>query len=206
MAKQGKKGHGCLSVLVGVLVFLIVINLAGGGKDEKQTENQAQATKSSVSVKTEAPKATATPKATTDPYSLPALDFIKACTEKRVEDLTYQLVSVTREDEFYAIDFNIGTNYGSSRSFVSSLCVLTLNIAKDVFVRDDIDQIRVSCFADLRDKYGNLNSVRSFNLFLKRDTFMKINYEYMKQKVITDPDALFSIADGHSVLSLFNDY
>ena len=81
-----------------------------------------------------------------------------------------------------------------------------MKIGQDVFVREDIDQIRLSCFADLRDQYGNLTNLRVFNIFLKRDTFLKINVDYMRQKVLTDPDALLKIADGHSIYSAFSDY
>ena len=137
---------------------------------------------------------------------MPAQNYVTYCASNHLNGLVYDLVGVSREDEYYAIDLNVGTNYGSSRSFVSGLCVLALKIGQDVFVREDIDQIRLSCFADLRDQYGNLTNLRVFNIFLKRDTFLKINVDYMRQKVLTDPDALLKIADGHSIYSAFSDY
>lgn len=137
---------------------------------------------------------------------MPAQNYITYCASNHLDGLVYDLVGVYREEEYYAIDLNVGTDYGSSRSFVSGLCVLALKIGQDVFVREDIDQIRLSCFADLRDQYGNLKNLRVFNIFLKRDTFLKINVDYMRQKVLTDPNALLKIADGHSIYSAFSDY
>ena len=210
MAKDKKKG-GCgsifLSVAVAFFVFCVLITGSKdkSGDDAAQTAKPAAKATATATVKaTDAP--TATPVPTVDPASMPAQNYITYCTSNNIDGLVYDLVDVSREDEYYAIDLNVGTDYGSSRSFVSSLCVLALKIGQDVFVREDIDQIRLSCFADLRDQYGNLTNLRVFNIFLKRDTFLKINVDYMRQKVLTDPDALLKIADGYSIYSAFRDY
>lgn len=210
MAKDKKKG-GCGSIFLSVAVaFLVFCVLVTGSKDKgnddaAQTAKLAAKATATATVKaTDAP--TATPVPTVDPASMPAQNYVAYCTSTQLDGLVYELVGVSREDEYYAIDLNVGTDYGSSRSFVSSLCVIALNIGQDVFVREDIDQIRLSCFADLRDQYGNLKNLRVFNIFLKRDTFQKINVDYMRQKVLTDPDALLKIADGHSIYSAFSDY
>lgn len=210
MAKEKKKG-GCGSIFLSVAVaFLFFCVLITGSKDKgnddaAQTAKPASKATATATVKaTDAP--TATPETTVDPASMPAQNYVAYCASTQLDGLVYDLVGVSREDEYYAIDLNVGTDYGSSRSFVSSLCVLALKIGHDVFVREDIDQIRLSCFADLRDQYGNLKNLRVFNLFLKRDTFLKINVDYMWQKVLTDPNALLKIADGYSIYSAFSDY
>lgn len=210
MAKDKKKG-GCgsifLSVAVAFFVFCVLITGSKdkGGDDAAQTAKPAaKATVTATAKAKDAP--TATPVPTVDPASMSAQNYVAYCASTQLDGLVYDLVGVSREEEFYAIDLNVGTDYGSSRSFVSSLCVLALKIGQHVFVREDIDQIRLSCFADLRDQYGNLKNLRVFNIFLKRDTFLKINVDYMRQKVLTDPDALLKIADGYSIYSAFSDY
>ena len=211
MGKEKKKGCGCSTILVGLLCFLCFAMIFGNtGKDDsspntaQQTSASVQATATSTPRKSASP--TATPVPTVDLASMPAQNYITYCTNNHIDGLVYDLVGVYREDEYYAIDLNVGTDYGSSRSFVSGLCGLALKIGQDVFVREDIDQIRLSCFADLRDQYGNLTNLRVFNIFLKRDTFLKINVDYMRQKVLTDPNALLKIADGYSIYSAFSDY
>ena len=205
--KKGGCGSIFLSVAVAFLVFCVLITSGKdkGGDDAAQTAKPAaKATATATAKATDAP--TATPVPTVDPASMPAQNYVTYCASNHLDGLVYDLVGVSREEEYYAIDLNVGTDYGSSRSFVSSLCVIALKIGQDVFVREDIDQIRLSCFADLRDQYGNLTNLRVFNLFLKRDTFLKINVDYMRQKVLTDPDALLKIADGYSIYSAFSDY
>ena len=215
MGKEKKKGCGCSTILVGLLCFLCFAMIFGNTKKDdsdqpaaKQTSSSVQAAATSTPRKSASPtqKPTATPVPTVDPASMPAQNYVAYCASTQLDGLVYDLVGVYREDEYYAIDLNVGTDYGSSRSFVSSLCVLALKIGQDVFVREDIDQIRLSCFADMRDQYGNLTNLRVFNIFLKRDTFLKINVDYMRQKVLTDPDALLKIADGYSIYSAFSDY
>lgn len=209
MADKKKGGCGSIFLSVAVAFFVFCVLITGskdkGNDDAEQTAKPvAKATATATVKATDAP--TATPVPTVDPASMPAQNYITYCASNHLDGLVYDLVGVYREDEYYAIDLNVGTDYGSSRSFVSGLCVLALKIGQDVFVRADIDQIRLSCFADLRDQYGNLTNLRVFNIFLKRDTFLKINVDYMKQKVLTDPDALLKIADGHSIYSAFSDY
>ena len=209
MADKKKRGCGSifLSVAVAFLVFCVLITGSKdkAGDDAAQTAKpSAKATETATAKSTDAP--TATPVPTVDPASMSAQNYVSYCAINHLDGLVYDLVGVSREDEYYAIDLNVGTDYGSSRSFVSSLCVLALKIGQDVFVREDIDQIRLSCFADMRDQYGNLTNLRVFNIFLKRDTFLKINVDYMRQKVLTDPDALLKIADGYSIYSAFSDY
>lgn len=186
MAKEKKKG-GCGSIFLSVAVaFLVFCVLVTGSKDKgnddaaQTAKPAAKATVTATAKATDAP--TATPVPTVDPASMPAQNYVTYCASNHLDGLVYDLVGVYREEEYYAIDLNVGTDYGSSRSFVSGLCVLALKIGQDVFVREDIDQIRLSCFADLRDQYGNLKNLRVFNLFLKRETFLKINVDYMKQR------------------------
>ena len=202
-----KKKGGCGSIFLSVAVAFFVFCVLITGSKDKGNDDAAQTAKPAATAtakSTDAP--TATPVPTVDPASMPAQNYITYCTNNHIDGLVYDLVGVSREEEYYAIDLNVGTAYGSSRSFVSGLCVLALKIGQDVFVREDIDQIRLSCFADLRDQYGNLTNLRVFNIFLKRDTFLKINVDYMRQKVLTDPNALLKIADGYSIYSAFSDY
>lgn len=207
----GNNPHGGLSkTVLAVALLLVVGSLAGGGKDKDEPKPDATATVRAASVEREkdtpSQEPVTTPAPTEDIASLPALDYIKVIAEREREDLTYQLKDVTREDGFWRIDLDVGTDYGGTRSFVSGLCRYTLSVAESIFVREDIDEISVSCFADLRDKYGNLTSLRVFNIWLSRETFAKINVEWMEDKVLLDPDALFRIADGYSIHSLFRDY
>ena len=209
MADKKKGGCGSIFLSVAVAFFVFCVLITGskdkGNDDAAQTAKlAAKATATATAKATDAP--TATPVPTIDPASMSAQNYVAYCASNHLDGLVYDLVGVSREEEYYAIELNVGTAYGSSRSFVSGLCVLALKIGQDVFVREDIDQIRLSCFADLRDQYGNLTNLRVFNIFLKRDTFLKINVDYMRQKVLTDPDALLKIADGHSIYSAFSDY
>ena len=138
---------------------------------------------------------------------LSPLEYIETIAIQSINMDNLTLRYVTHEDECYNVYVDIGTEYGSSsHSFISGLCSYTLSICEASLQRDEINKIHVACFAQVRDKYGNLNEWLVFNIWIPRETFTLINYEYMYDKVIEDPDAVLDLAEMKSIFKAFQNY
>lgn len=136
-----------------------------------------------------------------------ALEIAKVSAMMDVGSSVHSFVDAYYLEDVLAVDFDMGTRYYyDNRVTRTSVASMVLRLSKILFENTDIKEFRAAYNADLRDAdTGSLDSLRVMSIRISRNTFEKLDYEWMIDRVKTYPDDFFEGADFHSLHYLFRD-
>lgn len=191
---------GCLQkLLIGFVVLILLSIVSPLSHDESTTNgNDTQTVKI-----TNTPKPTKTPKptATAEP------NFATMTLEQTVSELVdyyctgdYICTKKSIINGGVSIDIKV-ESFLTEKTMVRDCCRLYMNIAKNFFTNNDASTLAINFDTPGRDMYGNEVIVRAMEIFLKRDTAKRINYEYMIDNLYSSTNNFLKITDRHYVHS-----
>lgn len=214
-ADQEESRGGCLSKIVWFFAILIIIAIFGsGGNDGKNTSTTtAKPRATATATATAKPRATATMKVTAKPTKTPRPTKTPKPTATPVPDFSIMtmddaVIQLTGNYEGNAFKYksHIITNgsvaiditlepFLTEKYAVRDCCKFFLNVSKYLFENPGVESLAINFDTAGRDKYGNETTVRAMEIFIKKDTAKKINYEYMINHVWTSTADFLDITD-----------
>lgn len=199
MSKDKEQRGGCLSKVLLVFVVLIFLSIispnAYDENDQKESSANATAKVTATAKPTKTPKPTATP----------VPDFAALSLEESVATL----VGYYCKDDFIctksfvlnkgvSIDITV-ESFLTEKMMVRDCCRLYMNIARVLFNDNNASTLVINFDTPGRDQYGNETSVRAMEIFLNRDTALKINYDYMITNLGSTTNGFLQITDRYYV-------
>lgn len=108
-------------------------------------------------------------------------------------------------DDIFAIDFDMGSRYSSTKSTVrKSIAGISLRLFKALFDASDAKEIRIAFYADLRNvNTGKMSNLQVANIRFSRESFSEIDYDWMTERIKNYPDNFIDGADFHSMHEVF---
>lgn len=203
------KGKWWIAVII-FLVWVVLVNSDSSPyKDEETSTNSTTQTSSSISdpQSTRTPKPTNTPRPTKTPKPTVTAEpnFMGMPLEQSVSALVqyhckgdFVCTDTTIINGGIAIDVKV-ESFFTEKTMVRDCCRLYMTIARSLFTNNYAQTLVINFDTPGRDKYGNEIMVRAMEIFLKRETAKKINYEYMIQNLGTSTDAFLRITDRYYV-------
>lgn len=209
--KDKKKFKWWIPVLVFALwVFMVNSDSSPYDTDDAKPTNSSSyttAASNATAKPTNTPKPTKTPRPTNTPTPAPTAvpNFAGMPLKDSVDALVqyyckgdFTCTDITIINGGVAIDVKVDS-FLTEKAMVRDCCRLYMRIAESLFTNNNAQTLVINYDTPGRDKYGNETMVRAVEIFLKRETALKINYDYMITNLGSTTKGFLQITDRYYV-------
>lgn len=157
------------------ILFLIAISNSVSGDKYKTPEVSTEAASEASS---EASDETASMPQTTEEKLTSILDSI----DVHYSDL--KIVSSPTEPTHYGITYHYDEEEWDETSFITSCLSDYINLCLRAYEIDDVQELKLYVFTDLKDTKGHIDSEKGFSIYMPRENFETFDWSNLKNTII----------------------
>lgn len=196
--------RGCLSFLLKCTIIVSIILIISYILIEiAYYQNEHPPVISTIS-----PQGTATASPTPTALASDPLSWCKYYANKyTTNDIRLRSVDITTTDHFgtyLTVDFDIKCDHSNTKLQFAHFNEVIIDICEAMSKHDGFDSIMFSGYDDFVNKYGEVNNINSIIADYSISTLRRINYDYHRSYIYSNPTAFIECAETHFVHQGYN--